>query len=132
MICGPNLTQKYVYKHKASNRRGNSIPVARLNPYSAYVGQTEHVRTNQFANRATNKKQGFSLLGTAGMRERKTMIQELQRKRKSPSVKTNQKLYTSAPACPHVTKLAAKMISVKLLSSPRISSSLHHGRKNGN
>lgn len=35
MICGPNLTQKYVYKYKASNRRGNSIPVARLNPYSA-------------------------------------------------------------------------------------------------
>ena len=34
-ICGPNLTEKYVYKYKASNRRVNSVPVARLNPYSA-------------------------------------------------------------------------------------------------
>ena len=58
-------------------------------------------------------EKGFPYPGPADMRERKTMIQELQRKRKSldSSVKTIQKLYTSAPACPHVTKLAAKVIS---------------------
>ena len=50
------------------------------------------------------------------------MVQELERKKKSldSSVKTIPKPNTNAPACPHVTNLAAKVVSCAKLSRGQI------------